>query len=260
MNKIDAYDMNPYSKALSLIWDRLKWDVRPESWRSQAKLKKWKGKFSGEKAIIMCNGPSLTESDFSLLENVFTFGLNKINLLFDVTDVRPSCIVSVNRFAIEQNSEFLNSTKLPLFIGSDGINYIESRENVNFVHTTGIRDFAKDCTKSLDAGYTVTYVALQLAYHMGFEEVALIGCDHDFQSEGEANKTVEAEGEDPNHFDPNYFSDGDNWQLPDIVQSEISYKMAKQVYERKGRKIYNASEDTELKIFDRIRLSEFVKK
>lgn len=250
--------MNPYKKALSLIWDRLKWDIRPEAWRSRAKLSRWRDKFKGEKAVILCNGPSLLESDFSLLENVFTFGLNKVNLLFDETDFRPSCIVSVNNHVIMQNSDFFNETDIPLFIDSSGVKYIQSEERVSFLHTTKIRGFARTCTLSIDAGYTVTYVALQLAYHMGFDKVALIGCDHNFETEGEANKTVKAEGDDPNHFDPDYFSDGDEWQLPDIVQSEISYKMAKQEYGRGGRRIYNSTIGGELEIFPRVSLEKFI--
>ncbi|WP_277882134.1 hypothetical protein [Oculatella sp. FACHB-28] len=42
----------------------------------------------------------------SLLKGTYTFGLNKINLLFEYSEFRPSCIVSVNSFVVEQNAEF----------------------------------------------------------------------------------------------------------------------------------------------------------
>ena len=36
------------------------------------------------------------------LEGVFTIGLNKINLLFEYSKFRPSCIVAVNKFVIDR--------------------------------------------------------------------------------------------------------------------------------------------------------------
>jgi hypothetical protein len=92
--------INPYRYGAFEIWNRLKWDLNPESWSSRKRLKAYKDKYLGHKAVIVCNGPSLLKSDLSLLGGVFTFGLNKINLLFDKSNFRPSCIVAVNPFVI----------------------------------------------------------------------------------------------------------------------------------------------------------------
>ncbi|MDR9404718.1 MAG: hypothetical protein RI580_14915, partial [Halothece sp. Uz-M2-17] len=108
--------INPYRYAAYLIWNRLKWDINLASWFSRARLKQWNNKYLGQKAVIICNGPSLVQSNLSLLENTFTFGLNKINLLFDKSDFRPSCIVSVNPLVLEQNAEFYKETDIPLFL------------------------------------------------------------------------------------------------------------------------------------------------
>lgn len=256
MGRFDT--LNPYRRAASLLFNRLKWDIRFEATKSRKKLKKIKNHYEDEKAVILCNGPSLNKTDFSLLKDEYTFGLNKINLLFDKTTFRPSCIVSVNKFVIEQNSDFFNTTVIPLYLDSEALKYVHSKINVNFLHTAGYRDFAKDCSMSIHQGSTVTYVALQLAFHMGFKKVALVGCDHNFATKGPANKTVISEEKDPNHFDPNYFSGGDKWQLPDLFESEISYMKAKEVYEENGRIIYNATEGGKLDIFPRINLKEFL--
>jgi hypothetical protein len=111
---------------------------------------------------------------------------------------------------------------------------------------------------SIFQGGTVTFVAIQLAFHMGFKEVALIGCDHNFTSKGPANKLVESSDRDKDHFDPNYFSGGVMWQLPDLALSEYSYSMAKEAYELAVRKIFNATEGGKLEIFPRISLKDFV--
>ena len=68
--------------------------------------------------------------------------------------------------------------------------------------------FARDARGRLWEGATVTYVALQLAFHMGFQQVFLVGVDHHFTTQGQANQTVVSEGDDPNHFSPAYFGQG----------------------------------------------------
>ncbi|WP_457618567.1 6-hydroxymethylpterin diphosphokinase MptE-like protein [Lutibacter sp.] len=250
--------INPYIHGAALIVRRLLWDIRPESWRSRQKIRSWKDKYKGQKAVIVCNGPSLLKSDLSLLDDVFTFGLNKINLLFDKSDFRPSCVVAVNPFVIEQNENFFNTTNIPLFLDSVGIKHIKSRKNIIFLPSAHLPRFARDCSISINQGATVTYAALQLAFYMGFKEVALIGADHNFAVKGPANKTVVSGDKDESHFDPNYFAGGVKWQLPDLFQSEVSYMMAKQVYEAFDRKVVNATEGGCLEIFPKISLDEFV--
>jgi hypothetical protein len=250
--------INPYLNSIALLVTRLLWDIHPESWRSRQKIRLWKDKYKGQKAVILCNGPSLLKSDLSLLEGIFTFGLNKINLLFDKSNFRPSGIVAINSYVIEQNRHFFNQTDIPLFLDKVAIKQVKQRKNVIFLHSADLPKFARDCSISINQGFTVTYVALQLAFHLGFKEVALIGADHKFAVEGPANKTVVSGDKDESHFDPNYFAGGVKWQLPDLCQSEISYLRAKQVYETFDRKVVNATEGGCLEIFPRVSLAEFV--
>lgn len=250
--------INPYRYAAYEFLNRLKWDLHPESWRSRNKLKLLNDNYRGKKAVILCNGPSLLKSDLSLLKDVYTFGLNKINLLFDQTDFRPSCIVSVNSFVIEQNAEFYNQTEIPLFLDRYATKFVNSRSNIIFLHSSKQQKFARDCSLSVWNGFTVTCVALQLAFHMGFKEVALVGCDHSFSTKGSPNETVVSEQKDENHFAPNYFSDGVKWQLPDLAQSEAAYNLAKEVYQLSGRKLVNCTEGGQLHVFPRMKLQEYI--
>jgi len=163
----------------------------------------------------------------SSLDGVFTIGLNKINLLFDKTDFRPSCVVAVNRFVIEQNRDFFSTTDIPIFVSHVGRDLLPTRPNVAFLHSIFFPIFARDCSVSVPEIATVTYTAMQLAFHMGFRDVALVGCDHNFATKGQANKVVSSGKEDPNHFDPRYFSGGQKWQLPDLAMSELGYALAR---------------------------------
>jgi hypothetical protein len=250
---------NPYRYAAEAILNRMKWDLNPESWRSRKLLQKLNDKNTGEKAVIICNGPSLLKANLSLLDNVFTFGLNKINLLFDSSNFRPSCITAINSYVIDQNKDFYNKTDIPLFINGQCSSLVKSRKDVVFLHLDQRPKFASDCSISMFHGHTVTYTAMQIAYHMGFSDVALIGCDHNFVSKGAANSLVISKERDENHFHPAYFSGGVQWQLPDLVNSEKAYWLAKNMYEANNRKIVNCTDGGDLDIFERSNLEQWLK-
>jgi len=252
--------LNPYRAGASLILRRLMWDLNPQSWRSRGVLRVWKDRYPNGRAVVLCNGPSLLKVDFDLLQStgVFCFGLNKINLLFSKTSFRPHCVVSINPLVLQQNTAFYNQTELPLFLDSYASPFIKGRPNVAFVHSSPLPMFVRDCSFSIFQGYTVTYVALQLAFHMGFRQVALVGADHNFAVKGAPNKTVVAGEKDESHFDPNYFSGGMQWQLPDLFQSEVAYTMARDMYAAHGGAVVNASVGGRLEIFDRRELGAFI--
>jgi hypothetical protein len=250
--------INPYRHAVHELWNRIQWDLQPESWRSRQKLNALKNSYSGQKAVILCNGPSLIKSDLSQLKETYTFGLNKINLLFHYSEFRPSCIVAVNPFVIEQNAEFYRHTEIPLFLDSKAVKWVRSRPNITYLHSANQFKFPTDCSISIFQGATVTFVALQLAFHLGFKQIALIGCDHSFATAGAANQVVISGEKDLNHFDPNYFAKGAKWQLPDLFRSEVSYRLAQEVFVANGRKIFNATEGGQLELFPRLTLPEFL--
>lgn len=98
----------------------------------------------------------------------------------------------------------------------------------------------------------MTYVALQLAFHMGFSQVILIGVDHHYTSTGRPNTTVVSQGEDRDHFHGDYFGKGFRWQLPDLETSERAYRMARTAYERSGRQVLDATIGGRLNVFPKV--------
>jgi len=123
----------------------------------------------------------------------------------------------------------------------------------HFIFTTYTTPkFSTNVSNRVWEGATVTNVCLQLAYHMGFKEVILIGVDHSFATKGKPNTTVQSEGDDPNHFSAAYFGKGFRWQLPDLETSEMGYRMARQAYERAGRRVLDATIGGKLDIFEKV--------
>ncbi|WP_435220111.1 6-hydroxymethylpterin diphosphokinase MptE-like protein [Luminiphilus sp. nBUS_07] len=231
------------------------------SWRgisARRQLSRLKDKYRDESCVILCNGPSLNEVDFYSLDRVKTIGLNKINLLFERSSFRPTFIAVVNPYVIKQNMQFYINTEIPVFAEKHASRYGFGNGPSQYIFNGTGAGFSFDIAESIPQGHTVTYVALQIAFYLGFTKVALVGCDHNFATKGPPNEAVAAVGDDPNHFDPKYFSDGDIWQLPDLFESEMAYRRARHVYETHGRLIVNCTEGGDLDIFDRVSLADFL--
>lgn len=214
--------------------------------------------------MILCNGPSLLETDFEAVRasGAVVIGLNKVNLLFDKTELRPDYIVAVNQHVIEQNADFYNETEIPVLLSyqnSRKSKLVHSRPNVTHLMTNDLGKGAQeDVTWAILEGSTVTTPALQLALHLGCSEIALVGCDHNFATKGDPNKAVVAGETDPNHFDPNYFAGGVTWQLPDLLGSEISYMRIQRLATSLQIPIWNCTEGGKLEVFPRCSLREFL--
>jgi hypothetical protein len=230
---------------------------RRESLRRLAALKDI---HKGQRAFIIGNGPSLKQTDLTKLKNEFTFGMNRIYLLFPELGFHTTYFCSINDLVIEQFGADILALPMPKFLAWRSHRHFENSSFIlhpssfpTFIYTsyTGPR-FSPDVRGRVWEGATVTTLALQLAFHMGFEQVILIGVDHNFTSKGEANKIVISQGDDPNHVSPNYFGKGVKWQLPDLDTSEIGYALARDAYQKAGRKVLDATVGGKLTIFPKV--------
>jgi len=224
-------------------------------WRvtSRRRLAALKDIHKGERCFIIGNGPSLRQTDLRKLRGESTFGLNRIYLLFPELGFTTTYFLSMNDLVISQSAGEIRALDMPKFVAWRTHRFFQPTEDTNFLYTTYTGPkFAKNVCGRLWEGATVTYVALQLAYHMGFSPVILVGVDHDFVTKGNANETVTSSGEDLNHFSPNYFGKGYKWQLPDLETSERAYRMAKAAFEKADRQVLDATVGGKLDIFPKV--------
>ena len=207
----------------------------------------------GRRCFILGNGPSLKRTDLSRLRDEFTFGVNRIYLMFPELGFPTSYYLSVNSLVIEQCAEEIRRLPVPKFLSWRSHNLIRPTQDMVFLHTTySGPKFASDARGRLWEGATVTYVALQLAFHMGFEQAILIGVDHSYNTKGKPNTTVVSQGDDPNHFNAGYFGKGFRWQLPDLDTSERGYLLARMAYQQAGRQVLDATLGGNLTIFPKV--------
>ena len=228
------------------------WRLSARRKASVARLEALRDRHRGERCFVLGNGPSLARTDLRRLASERTFGLNRIYLKFGELGFATTYHVCVNTLVIEQCAREIEALPCPKFIGWDARSHIRFTDDMVFVRALGQPGFYDDPTDGLWEGSTVTYVAIQLAFFMGFDPVILIGVDHDFATKGEPGKVVVSEGDDPNHFDPGYFGKGFRWQLPNLPTSEDAYRLARQHFESRGRRILDATIGGKLTVFEKV--------
>ena len=228
-------------------------------WRRESvkRLAELKDIHKGKRAFIVGNGPSLKQTDLSKFKSEISFGMNRVYLAFPELGFSTSYLCITNDLVVEQFVEDINALTIPKFIAWHSHHHfnpnLPDSQLPIFIYTsyTGPH-FATDVRGRVWEGATVTNLALQLAFHMGIEQAILIGVDHNFASKGDANKTVVSQGDDPNHFMPNYFGKGIKWQLPDLDTSEIGYALARDGYQKAGREVLDATIGGKLTIFPKV--------
>lgn len=224
-------------------------------WRRDTinRLRQLKDIHQGERCFIIGNGPSLKQTDLSHLLREYTIGMNRFYLAYPELGFTNTYYLSINDLVVEQCAADIQSLPLQKFVSWRAHKWLSPAQNLYYLYTTYTAPkFSQDITGRLWEGATVTYVAMQLAFYLGFRQVILIGVDHGYISKGKPNTTIVSDGDDPNHFDPQYFGKGFRWQLPDLDTSQRSYEMARQAYQAAGREIIDATVGGNLRVFPRV--------
>lgn len=236
---------------------------------NEERFLKYKNKHKGKRAFIIGNGPSLNKLDLTLLKEEYTFGVNGIFLNEEKMGFAPTYYVVEDVFVAEDRSKEINTYKGPKaqFFGNyldyciqdkpDNIWMnvkLDYRDYENFPH------FSENAVRYVWVGGSVTYICLQLAYYMGFEEVYMIGFDHNYTIPKDAvisNKRdsgfdIMSNSDDVNHFHPDYFGKGYRWHEPRVERMEKGFARARLHFEKAGRKVLNATAGGHLHVFPRV--------
>ncbi|MFC1524554.1 6-hydroxymethylpterin diphosphokinase MptE-like protein [Thermodesulfobacteriota bacterium] len=239
------------------------------------KLESLKNIHKGDRAFIICNGPSLNEIDLDLLKDEITIGTNGLYLSFGKSDFRPTYYLVEDDLVAEDRAEDLSNINGPLKLFAQRLAYCLQRDedviflrhcpnsnpwNLEQKYNIGLEmPFSPDISVVSFGGNTVTYTCLQLAYHLGVREVFIIGADHNFivpdrysEKDIDENYVIESQEDDANHFNQDYFGKGFRWHNPKVHKLEKSYRNARQFFEFNGGMIFNATVGGHLEVFDRI--------
>lgn len=234
----------------------------------QLVLRSWRNKYQGRRCFILGNGPSLAKMNLDPLRHEITMGCNAIykkypewgwhnNYLFfedtEQTEIRGPEIGKVKgpiKLAATYNAYAFKADSDTLFF--------EARRADPFYWQHLHPRFSDEFEHIVYIASTVTYIALQFAYHLGCNPVYLIGVDHNYGRLNEFFEPGKIEVTEENyplvqqcHYDPNYYKIGDVIGVPHLNLMEDGYRKAREVFEANGRQIFNAGIDSHLDIFER---------
>jgi hypothetical protein len=216
------------------------------------KLKNFRDMHKNQRCFIVATGPSINVTDFSKLKGEIVFGVNSLYNALDRFDKCPQYWgVSDCGCFVDDIEKFL-SLDTTLFLGlGAGCYYLKNKDKLSKIQKRepiilkGKRDmviwneFSTDITSGTNDGGAVTIdICIQVAYYMGFQEVYLIGCDCGYKLGF-------------HFYDLNNPMLNTNWD-----KTFSAYKVCKDVFEKDGRKIYNATVGGNLEVFERRDLIE----
>lgn len=238
-------------------------------------IKMFKNIHLGKRCFILGNGPSLNQVDFSLLEDEITFGFNGLFYMTDINGFSPSYYMVEDKAVIKDNLIRINDYNVGVsFFPTHYKDVLKKKDNRHFfkLNVGFYRNespffeqprFSKDFSERAYAGQSVTMIALQLAYYMGFTEVYLLGMDFDYKIPDDARidgDEIISSSNDLNHFHPDYFGKGKTWHDPKLNNVLASYRHHQLIYEHDHRKILNATKGGKLEVFERVNFDDIFKK
>jgi len=212
---------------------------------------------NGGPVLVVGNGPSLNKTPLEEFAAVPSIGMNKIDMLYPRVAWRPTLVMCMNTVVVRQHGDTIVDVNDKAFISFKTRHFLSrsSREKASFFLEKPDTPFSTDPSKYVALGPTVTYSALQMAYWMGADPVILFGVDHSFKFTGAPLAYEKMRGDDPNHFDPNYFK-GSLWGAPDFVAMEQCYAESRRAFEADGRRVVDATVGGKLEIFEKVSLDE----
>ncbi len=234
------------------------------------KLRDLKNKYLGKRIFILGNGPSLNKTDLSLLKNEYTFFTNKAYLLYKKIDWCPTFYTATDWRVVPDIYSSINALRGSLFFFEKRfMDLLRDGEDVMwYTHNIGSGDeklFSYNIENGVRGAGSVVGSCIQIAFHLGFREIYLIGCDLGYK----VQDSVKQEGEDVfgtgvklnltstldddiNHFDKSYFGKGSKWHDPNVKRMIQGHEQCKTGVNNAGGKIFNATIGGELEVFKRV--------
>jgi hypothetical protein len=222
----------------------------------------------GESCFVIGNGPSLTAEDLdTLAENhIDSFAVNRIYKIFPQTKWRPTYYVNTDWVLIRDVLDTVNT--IPAKQKFFPIHHLYEQSFRKEIKNRAIFNlryspesiFNIDCSQRVQGVGTVTISSIQLAAHMGYRNIYLLGIDHNFDNIIDENgNTIINEGV-KNYFVDDYDTDISDEVVHNLGNTTRRYCEVQAYYPKHGVIIHNATRTTKLEAFPRIDFDEAVEK
>lgn len=237
------------------------------------KNSRYKNMHEGERGFILCTGPSIAEMELTRLKDEKTIAVSGFYLHKDCQTISPDyyCLPTFENFLdFDSATEYLRkiqevTLKSQYFFSlheKQVIDKMREYDNrcVNYVAFASMPDFEKfdiELTSLAPAPQSVSIMALEIALYMGFKKIYLIGTEHDClqtkrythfydYSESIVSQNNQCENEQGDLGGPF------DLELESLYNLWRQYKKIKQIAERNGAEIYNATRGGVLDVFERV--------
>ena len=228
------------------------------------RLGQFKQKHKNERCFIIANGASLTANDLDMLKNEVTFAVNKIFLIFDKTNWRPTYYICQEDRLFESIQDKLNNMihcdkfySLDTVLGLDDFSgkdfYYYKLDATHRWRPNQKPEFSEEIAL-IKLGESVTYTCIQFAAYMGFSEIYLLGADNTMTPAVKINGEIVHNEYEWKHFVPNY--EPTDVYMPQIDVINAAYETAREYADAHGIKIYNATRGGKLEAFERVNFDE----
>lgn len=237
----------------------------------------------GERCFIVGTGTSILEQDLTLLKNEHVIALSQLYNHKDYPTINPEYHIfsGINHHRLgekilieyykEVESKINPNTKLFInytdkndiekqgLLKNWDIYYCEFTKNIN-----NINGFAAD--KALYSSQSISIMAIQIAIIMGFKEIYLVGCDHDWILKALNKDACSFYNPKQSVFGKNgYVENWNNFSFEDEFLAEYklwkTYRLIKEYLEKNNihTTIYYATKNGLLDVFEKVEYEDLFK-
>jgi len=248
--------------------------------------KKLENTQSGKRCFIFGTGPSIKDQNLLRLKNEQTFAVNTFWMHPQFKEINPKYYVAADTLSFREESNFwtekfaknayrLSEIPMELFFNIKARESIEAKKlippgKIHYIASDGF--FREDLKYNMDISRVipnpknVVLAAILIATYMGFEEIYLLGCEHDYLAI-RTNYELSNYFYESDKFDMNNSNDVKYYGLKvTSYESAINhagklfqnYRLlkAKLAKEKPRVKIYNATPNSFLDVFPMVKFED----
>jgi len=206
----------------------------------------------------------LSADDLSKIheKNLPTFAFNRIYLMFDKTDWRPTYYISQDEKTLKNCTTEVGKMELANKFIPLNVRYYYDIEINGATYFKMIPDevegylFSDDISSCVVNSNTVACTAAQFAAYMGFKRIYLIGVDHNFSTYQNDKGEIIKDNNVKDYFVADYNKDKSELYIPNLDASTRTYIEMKRYCDDHKIEVFNATRGGKLEVFQRVDLDE----
>ena len=256
--------------------------IDPPFEKTAETLEPYRGKFKGQRCFIIGNGPSLRAEDLERIKGEFCIGSNQVYRMFEKTAWRPRVYTAVDETMFRDTFKEVSAVDVELKLCSlletdkmypiEGLLPLKLISKGDWIIYQRMPEFSDDVTKCVYHATTISYINMQIAAFMGFDELVLTGFDHKFPQHWKISPDVlknpekyinsttipggyyKMRGVENAEFYPGNYS-GSAYCIEEVTRA---YRKAKLYFEEHGRRIVNSTRGGRLEVFERVNFDKLM--